>query len=125
MDITRRIDAPPAAVWEQLASTRHWPHWGPTVTGVDPPDDVVRPGLRGRVTTPVGVRLPFEVTSVEPGRRWHWSVAGVAATDHRVEPHGDGTLVTIRVRAWAPFYAPVCVLGLRRLAARAEAAVQR
>lgn len=120
MDVTRRIEAPAAAVWSQLASTRHWPAWGPTVVAVDPADTTVRPGLRGTVTTPVGIRLPFEVTEVEPGRRWTWRVAGVAATDHLVEPDGDGCLATFRVPVWAPYYAPVCRVALRRIAVRAR-----
>ena len=118
MDVTRRIDAPASAVWEQVARTRHWPAWGPTVAGVEPADAVVRAGLRGTVRTPVGVRLPFEITAVEPGRRWAWRVAGVPATDHLVEPDGDGCVATIRIPAWAPFYAPVCRVALRRIAAR-------
>ena len=120
MDVTRRIDAPAAAVWEQVAHTRHWPAWGPTVRGVDPADALVQPGLRGTVTTPVGVRLPFLVTDVEPGHRWHWRVAGVPATDHLVEPDGDGCLATFRIPAWAPFYVPVCRAALRRIAQRTE-----
>ncbi len=118
VDVTRRIDAPAAAVWEQLAHTRHWPAWGPTVAAVEPEDTEVRMGLRGTVRTPVGVPVPFEVTAVEPGRRWAWRVAGIPATDHLVEPDGDGCLATIRIPTWAPFYAPVCRAGLRRIAAR-------
>jgi uncharacterized protein YndB with AHSA1/START domain len=120
VDVTRWIDAPAAAVWTQLAETRHWPAWGPTVAAVDPADATVRPGLRGTVRTPVGVELPFEVTAVEPGRRWAWEVAGVTATDHLVEPDGDGCTATIRIPSWAPFYAPVCALALRRIASRAR-----
>ena len=118
MDVTRRIGAPTAAVWEQLAHTRNWPAWGPTVRAVDPADEVVRPGLRGTVTTPIGLSMPFEVTDVEAGRRWHWRVGGVPATDHLVAPDGDGCRATIRIPAWAPFYAPVCHLALARIEER-------
>ena len=48
--------------------------------------------------------------------------AGIPATDHLVEPDGDGCVATIRVPPWAPFYAPVCALGLRRIAERATKA---
>ena len=77
-------------------------------------------GLRGHVTTAVGVRLPFEVTEVVPGQRWSWRVAGVPATDHRVEVVGGRTVATIGIPTWAPFYTPVCRIGLRRIAERAE-----
>lgn len=120
MDVTRRIDASAAEVWERLARTRHWSDWGPTVVATDPADALVEPGLRGTITTPVGVRLPFQVTAVEPGRRWAWRVAGIPATDHLVEPDGDGCLATIRIPTWAPFYAPVCALALRRIARDTE-----
>ena len=95
MDVTRHIAAPADAVWEQFARTSNWPAWGPTVRAVDPPDAQVRPGLRGTVTTAVG-------------------------TAHVVEPDGEGCRVTIRIPAWAPFYAPVCHAALRRIAARTE-----
>lgn len=115
MDVTRDIAAPPAAVWERLARTRHWPDWGPTVVAVDPADAEVVPGLRGSVTTPVGLRLPFAVTEVVPGRSWSWEVAGVEATGHHVDPTPTGCRATITIPTWAPFYAPVCAWALRRL----------
>lgn len=116
-EITRTFRAPPDEAWTLLADTRHWTSWGPTVTAVDPGDVTVTPGLDGRVRTPVGLWLPFTVTDVDPGRRWTWDVAGVGATDHRVEGTADGCRVVFGVPRWAPFYAPVCALALRRIGA--------
>jgi uncharacterized protein YndB with AHSA1/START domain len=115
MDVHREIPVPPTVVWEQLARTSNWPGWGLSILSVDPADAAVVSGLRGTVRTVVGVRLPFEVTEVVPGRSWSWRVAGVPATGHRVEPTASGTRVTITVPRWAPIYAPVCALALRRL----------
>jgi hypothetical protein len=57
------------------------------VTAVDCPDRRIREGSTGRVRLPGGVRVPFEVTTLdERRRRWTWSVARIPATGHRVDP---------------------------------------
>ena len=122
MEVRRHVHAPASAVWEQLARTACWPSWGPSVAGVDPADATVHTGMTGRVRTAVGVWLPFRITDVVDGVSWAWEVAGVNATTHRVEPRPDGSCDAVMgVPGWAPFYAPVCALGLRRIAAAAEA----
>ena len=78
-------------------------------------------GARGRVRTPVGGWLPFEVTAVEPGHRWSWRVGGVPATGHRVDPLGaTRSRLVIEVPWWAAPYVVVCRVALRRLAVVAE-----
>ena len=63
-----------------------------------------------------GIRLPFEVTRFEPGRRWAWSIAGVAATDHVVEPLDGGRCVVSFGTPWpAAAYLAVCRWALARL----------
>ncbi len=79
-------------------------------------DDVIRPGTHGRVRTPIGLWLPFTITAVEPGRTWHWRVAGLAATGHRLEPVDEHhTRVAFEVPAWGFPYAIVCRASLRNL----------
>lgn len=117
---SRHVDADAERVWTLLVDTAWWPRWGPTVAGgeVDGhPDGLVRAGSRGRVRTAAGFWLPFEVTSFEPGRRWSWDVAGIAATTHEVRPSADGRGcdVTFGVPLWAPAYLAVCALALRRI----------
>lgn len=75
----------------------------------------LRLGTRGTVRTAAGVSLPFVITHFEDGRCWAWSVAGVPATDHRVEPTPGGCRVTFGVPWWAPAYLAICALALRRL----------
>ena len=117
----RTVDAPAHAAWSVLSHLERWPDWGPSVRSVEPPSGQVEPDLRGTVVSAVGVRLPFRITSVEPGRRWRWSVAGIGATDHRVEPLGPHRcLVGIGVPWWASPYLAVCRVGLARLAAVAH-----
>ena len=112
--------APAAVAWDLLIDTARWPAWGPTVAGAEvrTGGDGTRigPGATGRVRTPVGLHLPFEVTDFDPGRRWAWAVGGVPATAHRVEPLADDRCrVTFEVPRWAPPYLAVCALALRRI----------
>jgi hypothetical protein len=80
----REIDAPIETVWSILVDTTLWPQWGPSVVAVDCPETLIRSGLTGRVKTALGLWLPFEITSCQPPRYWHWKVCGVPATGHRL-----------------------------------------
>ena len=122
--VSRRIAASAEDVWALLTDTGKWPAWGPSITGVEPAAAGIpagphagglAPGSRGRVRTVLGAALPYTVTAVEPGRYWSWSVAGIPATGHRVDPQDGGCLVTFTVPWWAPAYLPVCALALRRI----------
>jgi uncharacterized protein YndB with AHSA1/START domain len=115
VEATRRMRAAPAAAWQVLAEPDLWPSWGPTVRAVRCDDEQLRTGSTGRVQTPLGVWVPFEVVDVDPGHRWVWRVAGIPATGHRVEPDPDGCRVTFEVPAWGVGYLPVCELALRRI----------
>lgn len=119
--ISRTIAAPPDVAWRLLTDLDAWAQWGPSVAGasIDAGSNStgeLRLGTRGTVQTVAGVSLPFEVTHFEDGRRWAWNVAGVPATDHRVEPTtSGGCTVTFGVPWWAPAYLAVCAIALRRI----------
>lgn len=118
----REVDAPAEVGWLMMADTAWWPRWGPSVRAVEPAAGLVVPGLEGRVRTPVGLWLPFVVDEVDEGRSWRWTVAGVAATDHAVEPRGpEACRVGIGVPRYASPYLAVCRVALGRLARLAEA----
>jgi len=114
--IRRDIDAPATVLWELLVNPERWPTWGPSVRRavLDGPD--LRLGSRGSVTTVGGLRVPFEITLYVRGARWAWTVAGVPATDHTVEPLGPDRC---RVGFGAPWvaapYLAVCRMALSRL----------
>jgi len=117
MEVAADLDVPPERVWELLSDTSRWSAWGPSIVSVEPAAARVEPGLRGRVWTRAGFSLPFEITRVEPGRSWHWRVAGVPATGHRVEALGPSRCrVVFEVPLWAAPYGVVCRMALRRLA---------
>lgn len=113
--VERVVDARATDVWDLLVDTRRWTDWGTSVTDVKSSDRRVRRGTTGKIRTPVGVWLPFEVTEYEEGRYWAWDVARVGATGHRVEPVAGGTRVTFEVPVYAAAYAPVCRRALDRI----------
>jgi len=115
LTVSRRIAAAPEAVWAVLVDLDAWPVWGPTVSGAELDDQVLALGATGRGFTPVGIGLPFTITEFEPGRRWAWSVAGIPATTHGVEPITAGCRVSMGAPLWAPAYLPVLALALRRI----------
>src|ERR1700754_2691854 len=122
LTVTHDVAAPPAAAWHVLTDLDAWPSWGPTVQRAELAEPgPLRLGSRGRVWTPPGIALPFEITEFEEGRLWAWKVAGVAATRHFVDRSATGCLVTFGVPLWAPVYLTVCAVGLKRIEALATA----
>lgn len=117
------MQAPAAVAWELLVDPARWPAWGPSVRGaVVDGDGVLRAGATGTLRTVLGLTLPFEVTVVEPGRRWAWTVAGVGATDHRVDPLGPGRCRVAFGVPWpAAAYLAVCRVAIGRIRELAEA----
>ena len=112
----RDVAADPATVWQILTDLDRWPEWGPTVRSACLDDGgVLAAGSRGTVTTVGGVRLPFVIDELTPGRSWSWRVAGVHATDHHVEPTAGGCRVRMAVPLVAAPYLAVCEIALRRI----------
>jgi len=114
--VDRRVDAAPESVWQRLIDLDAWPQWGLTVARAELTGaDALGLGARGKLWTPIGAPLPFEITEFVPLRRWAWRVAGVAATKHGVESDGDGCRLWMSAPVWAPAYLPVLAVALRRI----------
>ena len=114
--IERHIAAPPEAVWNLLVDLDAWPQWGPSIQRAELAQaGPLQLGSRGKVWTPFGLALPFEITEFEDHRRWAWDVAGIGATRHEVLPTDGGTRVAFGVPWWAPAYLSVCAVALHRI----------
>lgn len=120
--VGRTMAVDPCIVWELLVDTSRWADWGPSVATVECADGRLGAHATGHVRTPIGVSLPFVVTEFTEGRSWAWSVAGVPATTHTVEPVPGGCRVTFGVPAVAAPYTLVCRSALRRIERLARAA---
>lgn len=117
--VGRDIMVPPAAVWRLLTDVQEWPRWGPSVrrAALDDGGSELSAGAQGTVWTAVGLPVRFTITDFEPGRRWAWTVAGVAATGHEVIAIPGGCRVRFDVPWWAVAYLPVCAAALTRIEA--------
>lgn len=115
------IDASAADAWSILTNTEHWPKWGPSVRSAKLDGARLESGATGTLTTVLGPRLRFEITSYEEGSCWAWKVAGVEATDHRIKPLSDGRCqVSFGVPLVATPYLAVCQIALKRIKTMAE-----
>src|SRR5690349_18117373 len=118
--------APPGFAWALISRPRAWAAWALHVRGGwGLGDGEVEPGAHGAARLFGVIPVPARITG-KGDRWWTWQV-GLVEMTHRVEPRGDGSRVTIELRApgpiEAPFaaaYGPVIQLTLRRLARVAE-----
>ena len=110
------MSLPSDAVWDVLVDLTSWPKWGPTVAGaeLDEPGPL-KLGARGKVWTPVGVPLPFEINEFLDGRVWAWRVAGVPATRHEVISTRGGCVLSMGVPVWAPAYLSIMAIAVPRI----------
>ena len=100
------IAAPVRRVWDILTDVERWPERIPTVDGVERLDaGPLAVGSRTRLRQP---RLPEEVwtvTELVDGSSFTWESrsAGVVVTAaHLVEPHSDGSRLTLSIRVAGP-----------------------
>ena len=124
------VDAAPEVVWDLLVRVDQWPLWGPTVSGARVSGATVDagrqigPGATGTVRTVLGPSLRFRIEDwqvTDEVRRWSWRVAGLPATSHTVHARGAGCRVEMTAPWFAPAYAPVLWVALRRIRDLAQA----
>jgi hypothetical protein len=121
-DASIEIDAPAAVVWDVFADVERWPTWTASVTtlrGLDGSE--LELGRRFEIQQPKMPRLAWEVTDLDPGRGWTWTVRSTGATTvavHELVPLEDGrTCVRQRIDQRGALGTVVGVL-LRRLTRR-------
>ncbi|MGI9577649.1 MAG: SRPBCC family protein [Microthrixaceae bacterium] len=114
--VSREIDADVHAVWRLIATPMLWPLWGPSVSAAESTEDELRPGSTGTVRTPLGLEVPFRVTSLTPGREWRWEVGGLPATAHEVRPLPGGRCLLRFGVPWPALpYLAVCWVAVHRI----------
>ena len=118
-------DASVEDVWRRWSDPALWSTWAPQIRGVDGLAAPLRPGDRGRVRGPVGLRVRVEVLSVDPSSRtWRWRVgAGPVGVlmDHGADQAGDRSRAWVQIHLPRPLalpYVPVASAALRRLVRR-------
>ncbi|MFI6673760.1 SRPBCC family protein [Kribbella sp. NPDC050470] len=104
------IAAPPERVWAVVVDVERWPERIPTVETVERLDDgPLTVGARTRLAQP---RLPtavWTVTELTDGSSYTWESksSGVTVTaTHVVEPHPDGSQLTLAVTVSGPLARP-------------------
>ncbi|MGB6180970.1 MAG: MarR family transcriptional regulator [Rhodococcus sp. (in: high G+C Gram-positive bacteria)] len=122
--LRRRGDASSDLAWERYMDTSLWQTWSPQIQGVDASTDRLETGTTGTVHGPLGVRVSFEVLSVdEDARVWAWRAwigapsAGMTL-EHGVEDSPRGSKTWLTVEGLAPLvlgYSPVALFALGRL----------
>ncbi|MCW8892434.1 MAG: hypothetical protein OQL18_03840 [Deltaproteobacteria bacterium] len=124
MQVSKVISAPLANVWQVLIDTCQWPVWGPSVKAVACSQQCISAGLKGKIQTAVGIWIDFEITSFEPLSYWHWKVAGVPATGHRLKELSDNSCELIFELPLVAFpYALICRQAVNRIAQLAQDSV--
>lgn len=126
-EVTKDVAAPPARVWAVLADYARDREWRAGVEMTqDPPGRAVAGALTHERLRLFGaeMRVVARVEEVEDGRRLTFRAieSDVPVTgERRVEPHGDGSRVHVRLDMqpsglWALFAAPLGAMFRRRFA---------
>lgn len=116
--------APPDIAWQRYTDPGLWPGWAPHIRRVEGVSHAVAPGDEGTVVGPLGARVAFTITSVEPEqRRWGWTVKVFnrrVRLDHGIDPAGTGSTAWVDIHLPSPLvalYAPLAKMALQRLVA--------
>ncbi|WP_216215425.1 SRPBCC family protein [Amycolatopsis aidingensis] len=113
-EVSRRVDADPAAVWAALTDVEQWPKWTSSMTSVRLlGEGPLRAGSRAVVKQPGLLAQVWQVTEFTEGREFTWVARGPGVTttgSHVLVPEGDGAVtVLLGLEQRGPFGA---VIGL-------------
>ncbi|MGL5816685.1 MAG: SRPBCC family protein [Phycicoccus sp.] len=100
------IAAPPERVWAVVVDVERWPERIPTVDSVERLDPgPLAVGSRTRLQQPRLPQAVWTVTELTDGSSYTWESRspGITVTaSHVVEPHADGSRLTLAVQASGP-----------------------
>ncbi|WP_330276965.1 SRPBCC family protein [Lentzea sp. NBC_00516] len=115
------IAAPPERVWEVLIDVERWPERISTVDSVERLDDgPFTVGSSARLRQPKLPEAVWTVTELTRGMSYTWESkqpGALSVASHVVEPHPDGTRLTLAVSVSGPLSGPGW-LFTKRLARR-------
>lgn len=104
--VTATAGAPPAQVYRLFIDVERWPELTPSTRSVHRLDSgPIRVGSEAIVRQPRLPQARWRVTEVEPDRSFVWETRGGGVTtvgDHRVEPDGSGSRITLTLRTHGP-----------------------
>ncbi|MBP2330476.1 carbon monoxide dehydrogenase subunit G [Kibdelosporangium banguiense] len=111
------IDAAPERVWEVLGDVESWPQWTASVSSIARVDPgPLHVGQRIRIRQPWFPATVWTLTELVEQRSFVWRAGGPGATTtahHRIEPSGEGTLVSLRLVQQGPVGVLVGTLSSR------------
>lgn len=121
IEISRDIHTSADELWNLIADTSRWVTWGPSIWAVESSEQFIRKGSRGRIKILIGLWMNFNVTALEAGRYWSWSISGIHATGHRIELlNSNESRLVFEVPLFAAPYIVICQLALNRIASILE-----
>jgi len=119
--VTAITGAPPAQVYRLFTDVQRWPELTKSIRSVRRLDQgPIRVGSEAVVRQPGLPQARWRVTELEPDRSFVWETKNGGVTtvgDHRVEPDGPVSKITITLRTHGPL-AGVIDLLMGRLARR-------
>jgi hypothetical protein len=116
LEVSGRIDTSAAIVWDIITDTRWWHRWGTSIRSVHSRTRRIERESVGQVEILPGIRLPFRIQRLIEGVYWDWSVGGVKATGHRIDPISDNACrLVFTLPLWGAPYAGICLLALRSI----------
>ena len=106
----------PNKVWELLTDTFAWEEWGPSIISVRSSERYIKKWSHGRVKTALRLWVPFQITDLDSGKYWSWSIFGVSATGHRIERLDEKSCrLVFQVPIWAAPYLIICKIAIDRI----------
>lgn len=105
------VAAPPENVWSVMVDVEAWPTWTASMTSVQlTTPGPLRLGSVAKVRQPRLAPTTFIVNEYDEGRSFAWSTGNrwlATVGDHRVDPAGQGSRVTLTLRQQGPLAGPV------------------
>ena len=104
--VTATAGAPPAQVYRLFIDVERWPELTQSIRSVRRLDSgPIRVGSEAIVKQPGLPQARWRVTEMDPDRSFTWETKNGGVTtvgDHRVEPDGPGSKITITLRLHGP-----------------------